>query len=116
MFARKGVAQSKALRVIVPLLAIMATWIAAASAQAEFGITHLSNDALNADGSIDTRAGAHPYELVTTIDFTTANDSSGVPVPTENVKDLHVELPAGFSGDPRSVPQCTDAQLDVGAC
>jgi hypothetical protein len=117
MFARNDVAQRKvALRIILPLLAIMATWMAAASAQAEFGITHLSNETLNADGEDDTRAGAHPYELVTTIDFTQTTNSSGAPIPTENLKEMHVELPPGFVGDPTAVPQCTDAQLDVGAC
>jgi hypothetical protein len=112
MFARKEV--SKRLAFVLPLLAIMATWLVAAPAHAEFGITALSNNALKPNGDLDNRAGAHPFELVTRVDFTTKPGASLEP--TENLKTLRVDFPVGFAGNPTAMPRCSDEQLDNGTC
>ena len=67
---------------------------------------------INADGSADTQAGSHPFESTTTFAFST--DANGFP--SENMKDISVQLPAGFIGDPNSTPKCTVGQLDANAC
>jgi hypothetical protein len=73
------------------------------------------------DGSQDTQAGDHPYELTTTIDLnnelrnepgTGPGKEEGIPGSVEDVKDIVVDLPLGFAGSTLAAPQCTEAQLD----
>jgi hypothetical protein len=55
------------------------------------------------------QAGAHE-DLTTSFDF--AHTGSGASLKTNNdVRDVIVELPAGFDGNNTAVPTCTDAQL-----
>jgi hypothetical protein len=70
----------------------------------------------NADGSIDTQAGSHPFAL--TIAFAmnveTNGQSSGAPL-----RNLEVGLAPGIVGNPHAVAQCTRQQYSVvpfGAC
>jgi hypothetical protein len=52
--------------------------------------------ATNADGSQDTVAGSHPFQVTSTV------------VPdTVNTKDLRAELPAGLVGNTNILPQCS---------
>jgi hypothetical protein len=72
----------------------------------------------NADGTIDTQAGSHPYEASFSIDLATYFD--------EEVSELHpvggelrtVEtfLPPGFVGDPTAAARCTRQQLLQETC
>jgi len=71
-----------------------------------------SGSTINADGTPDTQAGSHPFESTTSFAFST--DANGVP--TENFKDVQVELPPGFIGDPNATPKCTDQELDNNQC
>jgi hypothetical protein len=85
------------------------------SAAPPFGVSSFGffKDSLN--GHEETQAGAHPYELVTTInlnnehregDFLAAEYTS-----PEDVKDIVVNLPLGFVGSTLAAPECTLAQL-----
>jgi hypothetical protein len=66
-----------------------------------FGIEKLSATANNENGSLDTQAGSHPFELTTVIR------------PNQpNVKDIHFELPAGLVGNPNVLPKCTITQFE----
>lgn len=56
--------------------------------------------------SADPSAGAHS-------DFTLSVAFSGA---SEDLKDITVNLPTGLLGNPRAVPQCTEAQLNADAC
>ena len=98
------------------LLALIAslvlTGVAAAPAWASMGIASFSASATNQDGTPATQAGSHPYQDVTSINF--ATDSQGLP--TENVKDVKVNLPAGLIGNPNATPKCTVQQLDNSVC
>ena len=77
---------------------------------APFEITGFDgNVTRNAAGDPDTQAGSHPFEVSTQIDFATEGGTS----PTQNVKDIDVELPAGLIGDPSATPRCTMAELNV---
>jgi hypothetical protein len=79
------------------------------TADAGFGLS--SGDAWfsNADGSIDTQAGSHPFSF--TVGFGMNMSSNGAPniAPLRNVT---VKLPPGIVGDPHAVPQCTRQQFD----
>jgi hypothetical protein len=83
---------------------------AAAPAGATFGIKHLGLSFRNADGSVATEAGSHPFSLSTSIGVTTRVESLGE-VPEEQIKDLRVDLPPGFVGDRSAVPYCPAADF-----
>jgi hypothetical protein len=64
-------------------------------------------------GPLDTQAGGHPYSATTGFTFNSTSDPA---VPDQNVKDVIVNLPAGFIGDPLAVPQCPRANANDAAC
>jgi hypothetical protein len=64
-------------------------------------------------GPLDTQAGDHPYSATTSFAF---NPSAEAPYPDQNVKDITVNLPAGFIGDPEAVPQCPRANANSNTC
>ncbi len=75
-----------------------------------FGVEEFSLQAENADGSPDTQAGSHPFQLTTT---TTLNQTSKAPFQAGETKDLRFNLPPGLVGNPTPLPQCTDAEFAV---
>ncbi|MCW2952957.1 MAG: hypothetical protein JWQ48_2127 [Conexibacter sp.] len=78
-----------------------------------FSITGFDGSVSNQDGTPFTQAGGHPYSATTTIRFSTTTNTDGTTIPDGDNKDLHVELPAGFIGNPNAVPKCTEDQLAV---
>jgi hypothetical protein len=76
----------------------------------------------NADGTLDTQAGSHPYEFVYSFDLNTSYfDSSGKKHETlrsagGEPRDLTGNLPPGFIGNPTAVPECTRQQFEEAAC
>jgi hypothetical protein len=85
------------------------------SAGLGFGIAGFDGSVSDQGGNPFTQAGGHPYQASTTIDFNQTLNNDGEPIPDESVKDIHVELPAGFVGDPTAAAQCTPQQLSAGA-
>jgi hypothetical protein len=65
---------------------------------------------LNPDGSPSRQAGAHP-DLRTRI---TISRDPATKSPYSNVRDIEVELPAGFVGNANSIPQCPRYKLTAG--
>jgi hypothetical protein len=67
------------------------------------------------DGTRDTQAGDHPYELTTTIDlnneFRQAPDAGYTATGIQDPKDIVADLPLGFVGSILSAPECTFSQL-----
>ncbi len=99
------------------LAALLAAALLASPALAaeEFGIapgsftsgTYTSEGAtgpLGEHATPDTQAGDHPYEQSVTFDLTTHGASPTVP--DGSTKDVKVELPPGFVGDPNATPRC----------
>jgi uncharacterized repeat protein (TIGR01451 family) len=89
---------------------------------AEFGVSDLQAWASNPDGTIDTRAGSHPYELGVSFDFNDVrgsaifkNESKPLPAGSET-RDVTVNLPPGLVGDPQAPPRCPRALFDEASC
>jgi hypothetical protein len=79
----------------------------------EFGLERVGLSERNEDGSPNTQAGAHPYALTTT--FSLNEPPSGTVKSYGDLKDLKLELPAGFVGNPNAVPQCSYQEFILSA-
>ena len=80
----------------------------------EFGV-----EAGAPDGSASVQAGAHPWQLTTSLEFPTVV----LPVvesqpfePLESLKNVAVELPIGLVGDPQAAAKCTQTQFGHERC
>ncbi len=81
------------------------------SAKLSFGLADFGSYLAEAAGAPDTRAADHPESLTTSLDVTSViNNLNGRLIaptrPTEDVKDVLVDLPAGFVGDPQATQRC----------
>ena len=84
--------------------------IGVSSARASFGILpgSFTTTAVERDGTIDTRAGSHPYEY--RVDFAINRNAQGEP--EGEVRDVEADLPPGLVGNPRAVPRCTRQEFE----
>ena len=81
-----------------------------------FGIAEVDGVELNEDGSDATQAGGHPWASSTTIRFNTKVVDPGryvdkEVVPSDSIREVVVDLPAGYVGNPEATPKCTPEQL-----
>jgi len=100
---------------LAPLLALIVLSglsFTAAPAMAEFGLERLAISARNQNGTPDVQAGSHPYALNTTFVLHEPGPSAG----QGDLKDVHVELPPGFVGDPTATPRCTYQEFIKESC
>jgi hypothetical protein len=79
---------------------------------APFGIASFHQWSANIGGTPATLAGSHPYETTTSLTFNTKPtpprfSSVGV------VRNIHLELPAGFVGNPNAIPKCPRSDFDL---
>ncbi len=82
--------------------ALGALLLASVPASAQFGFRALD---LSISG---VQAGAHPAEVVTTVDMETVSDElAGREYPDGQLRDLEIDMPEGFAGNPNAVPQCS---------
>ncbi|HEY1689485.1 MAG TPA: hypothetical protein VGF95_11560, partial [Solirubrobacteraceae bacterium] len=65
----------------------------------------------NANGTLDTQAGSHPYTLTVSLSL---NNTGGLPA--GEWRNIKFNLPPGLIGNPTAVPRCTAAQLDAQLC
>jgi hypothetical protein len=86
-------------------LGVLALLALASPALGAFGFKDLGVAFSDSDGSQLTQAGSHPYAMETTLNLNTLEDE-GQEVPDGELRDLEVELPPGFAGDPTAVPYC----------
>ncbi len=76
----------------------------------------------NADGTLDTQAGSHPYEATFDFDLAEAltrnkaGEVIGAHPAGGEARNIEVQLPPGIVGNPTAVAQCTRPQLDVEKC
>jgi hypothetical protein len=98
------------------------TGIAISPVPASFGFQDLDGWFSNADGTTDTQAGSHPYgftfslNLNTVLTHETGGASSRLEPAGGEGRDLAVDLPPGFIGNPTVIPQCTRQQFDFEEC
>ncbi len=98
------------------------------SADIPYGLAYLSQQVTGPNGLPDGQAGEHPFEQtisfsLNTVDnkgalsaedaYQTAGGLRGAPAHT---KDIVVDVPAGFVGDPDVVEKCTQADADSNQC
>jgi hypothetical protein len=81
-----------------------------------FGVEDYELAPESEEGSAEAQAGAHPFQLSTTLtlnqiyyDFGPERNYRSVPLPL--VRDLHVNLPPGLIGNTLALPQCTELQF-----
>jgi hypothetical protein len=67
----------------------------------------------NPEGTIDTQAGSHPYESTFAVGF---NELADGELAGGEQRNLEVELPPGFFGEPNSAPRCTRQQFSAEEC
>jgi hypothetical protein len=82
----------------------------------QFGVAAFDASVTDANGDPFSQAGGHPFAASTSIDFNTERNPEplkGDLWPVEQVKDLTVDLPPGFFGDPSGLMQCTLGQLAI---
>ncbi len=86
-----------------------------ASNPAGFGVVSWDGWFSNADGTLDTQAGSHPYAATFDIVFPTVLDQHRrlVSAGGKEPRDIAVGLPPGLVGDPGATPRCTHKLLEV---
>jgi hypothetical protein len=114
--ARVRVVGARAL-VVVALAVLLAVAMTGVS-HAAFGIQQFDGAVTkDATGTPEQQAGAHPFEASTTIVFNQTGDPlSGDPIPDGSLRNLSVDLPPGFVGNPMAAPKCTEQDARVFAC
>jgi hypothetical protein len=88
------------------LAAVALLVLGAAPAQAEFGLNNLKVEFLNSDGTPATQAGSHPFEMRTSFNLNSVEEPDGRKYVDGALRDLDVEQPVGFAGDPHAVKRC----------
>jgi hypothetical protein len=73
----------------------------------------------NADGTMDTQAGSHPYEMTLVFGLNVATPRAAAPGESRLEQPIDGEahavtfdLPPGLVGAPTAVPRCTHQQLE----
>ncbi len=96
--------------------------LAPVAGAAGFGLQSFEAVAVNQDGSPDVQAGSHPYEFTTRIALNESEEIAGT-LPPHNYlpagggpRDVRVQLPPGFSGNPNATPKCSYHQFSLQGC
>lgn len=84
--------------------------VAISSQATQFGVERYKLAPEDDHGQPATQAGSHPFQLFTELSLNADNDQTKPPAA---VKDLTISLPPGLIGNPSTVPQCTDTQLNT---
>lgn len=95
------------------LLAALALLGAAVPAQADFGFKDLTVEFEDSGGAPVKQAGSHPFAMTTTLNMNTRLDSEAEEIPDQDIRDLIVDLPPGFVGDPKAAPTCSYADFNT---
>lgn len=74
-----------------------------------FGLKDLDVTFTNEDGSPAAFAGSHPYAVTFDLASNTEELPGGEVFPIGSIKDILIEQPSGFAGNPTAVPRCPAA-------
>jgi hypothetical protein len=102
-----------------PAPASLSRALAIDSTPTPFGVEDYELASEEVGGSAQTQAGAHPFQLTTTVTLNQGADKRPLENPSHKpsvnpvalAKDLHFNWPAGLIGNPSAFPQCSDAQF-----
>jgi uncharacterized repeat protein (TIGR01451 family) len=83
---------------------------------AQFGVQDVDGWVSNADGTLDTRAGSHPYELTFNLDFRTIFNNGNLEPAGDAPRNVQVNLPPGLVGNPTAVPECSRQAFEEEVC
>jgi hypothetical protein len=83
---------------------------------ASFDLTSFDGRVLDRNGDPATQAGSRPHTAETEFSMTKVLAANGDELPYEKLKDVIVDLPPGFGGNPTAIPTCTQAQLGLRKC
>src|SRR5262249_30973537 len=99
-----------------PAATIVPNTLTIGATLAPFGFAGANAFYANADGTLDSQAGSHPYGV--TVGFTLNNflNSVGVQYPIGELKDFAVDLPPGIVGNPTVAAHCVRQQFDGEVC
>lgn len=102
----------RALRATVATAVLALGAVAAPTASAAFGIDGMSAPMVDQNGDQVTQAGSHPFAVENEIAVTKSDPMtiSGA------LKEVVVDMPVGFVGDPSDFPTCTIQQLAAINC
>jgi hypothetical protein len=80
-------------------------------AWASFGVERgsFTTEARESDGTLDTRAGSHPYEYIVSFNLNVNGTTREV---EGDLRDALVNLPAGMVGNPLAVPRCSRQEFE----
>ena len=99
------------LTTLVLALVLLGGAYGATPASAAFGIESFDGLVTDAQGRAYTQAGGHPYAASTAF-AVNSHAPDGVKVPDGGgLKEVVVDLPVGFGGDPTATPTCSPAEF-----
>ncbi|HEY1690309.1 MAG TPA: hypothetical protein VGF95_15750 [Solirubrobacteraceae bacterium] len=90
-----------------------------AGGETPFGLERNELTPEEVGGGLATQAGAHPFQLTSTIAFNKTSrvpyftSDTSVPLEPQLAKEVNVKLPPGLLGNPTPFPQCTAAQFSA---
>jgi hypothetical protein len=79
--------------------------------QAKNGVSAFWAGAFDANGNLETQAGGHPYSAATYFLLNTIRLPDGHIVTPGDARNVIVDLPPGFSGNPLVTPRCPQSRL-----
>jgi hypothetical protein len=88
-----------------------------AGGETPFGIEQYELNPEEIGGGNATQAGAHPFQLTTTVAFNKTarvpifDNNTNIPLQPQLAREVNVKLPPGLLGNPTPFPQCTAAQF-----
>lgn len=85
--------------------------VAVSSQQASSGIQALWAGAFDENGVPATQAGGHPFSAGAAFLLNTIETSNGNVIPAGDIRDVEVQLPPGFVGNPTVTDKCPQEQL-----
>jgi hypothetical protein len=93
--------------------------ITISTAPIPFGFETIDGWSGSADGTTDTQAGSHPYDVTVSFDLNSAHtngERGSIHPASGQPRNIVVNMPPGLVGNPTAVPECTRQQFDERDC
>jgi hypothetical protein len=82
------------------------------------GVQGVDSWASNPNGTVDTQAGSHPYDLTFSFDLDTRDKANAKELEPSGgePRNVTLNLPRGYVGNPTAVPECTREAFEEEEC